>query len=302
MNSPRHTIVGLGELLWDMFPSGQQLGGAPANFAYISSLLGNEGIVASRVGGDGLGDEAVQRLSAVGVNTRFIQRDGGHPTGTVRVDVDGAGQPRFEIGEEVAWDFLEWTPAWEELATRADAICFGSLAQRAAMSRATIRKFVASSRRDTVRVFDVNLRQQFYSKQVLAESIESAGIVKLNHEELPRIVELFGLPARDEVASINALARLFSIKLICVTCGNRGSFLLSEGSLHKHPGYRVRVADTVGAGDAFTAGLVCEYLRGASLASMNEAANRAGAWVASQVGAMPTPDESGIERELARVG
>jgi fructokinase len=301
MKRDQYKIVGLGELLWDLLPAGQQLGGAPANFAYISTLLGNEGIVASRVGNDNLGDEAARLLAGIGVNTDFIQRDPLHPTGTVQVEVDHAGQPKFEIGEGVAWDFLHWTPAWEQLASEADAICFGSLAQRSAMSRATIRKFLRASRKEAVRVFDVNLRQAFYSKEVLAESMQAADIAKLNHEELPRLTELFGLPLRDEIAAADALAHLYHLKLICVTRGNRGSLLIGGGSLNEHPGHRVRVADTVGAGDAFTASLVREYLRGSSLPTMNEAANRIGAWVASQVGAMPSPGPEGIERDLARI-
>jgi len=300
MTGIHHKIVGLGELLWDMLPTGRQLGGAPANFAYISNLLGNEGIVASRVGNDDLGDAAVRQLSAIGVNTGSIQRDASHATGTVRVEVDHAGQPKFEIGESVAWDFLEWTSSWQTLAAEADAICFGSLAQRAETSRTTIRKFLGATRNDAVRVFDVNLRQAFYSREVLAESMQAADIVKLNHEELPRIMELFGIPQREEIAAADALAEQHHLKLICVTRGCRGSLLIREGSRDEHPGYQVRVADTVGAGDAFTAGLVREYLRGTSLRVMNETANRVGAWVASQVGAMPSPGED-IERELARI-
>jgi len=300
MTGSRHKIVGLGELLWDLLPTGKQLGGAPANFAYISTLLGNKGIVASRVGRDDLGDLAVRQLSAIGVNTGSIQLDTTHATGTVRVEVDHAGQPKFEIGEGVAWDFLEWTSLWQKLAAEADAICFGSLAQRAETSRTTIRKFLGAARKDAVRVFDVNLRQAFYSKEVLAESMQAADIVKLNHEELPRIMELFGHPQREEIAAADLLAETYHLKLICVTRGCRGSLLIREGSVDEHPGYRIRVADTVGAGDAFTAGLVREYLRGSSLPAMNETANRVGAWVASQVGAMPSPGE-GIERELARI-
>ncbi|HYU44787.1 MAG TPA: PfkB family carbohydrate kinase, partial [Terriglobales bacterium] len=193
MTRQRYTIVGLGEILWDMLPNGKQLGGAPSNFAYISTLLGNESIVASRIGSDALGNEAVQRLAKLGVGTALIQADPVHPTGTVQVEVDLAGQPRFEIAEGVAWDFLEWTPAWQHVATQSDAICFGSLAQRAPASRATIRQFLGTAREDAVRIFDVNLRQQFHSKEILAESMKLADIVKLNHEELPRIMRMFGL-------------------------------------------------------------------------------------------------------------
>jgi fructokinase len=301
MPNRRYKIVGLGEILWDVLPNGKQLGGAPANFAYISTLLGHEGIVASRIGSDALGGEAIKQVKELGVTTSFIQSDKVHPTGTVQVEVDHAGQPKFEIAEDVAWDFLEWTSDWRKLAAQADAICFGSLAQRAPTSRATIREFLAATRKETVRVFDVNLRQNFYSKEVLAESMRIADIVKLNHEELPRIVDLFGLGYRDDIASADSLLEMHHLKLICVTRGCRGSLLISERALNEHLGYRVQVADAVGAGDAFTAALVHEYMRGASLPEMNETANRAGAWVASRVGATPTPAEGGLQYELSKM-
>ncbi len=301
MTRQRYTIVGLGEILWDMLPNGKQLGGAPSNFAYISTLLGNERIVASRIGSDALGNEAVQRLAKLGVGTALIQADPVHPTGTVQVEVDLAGQPRFEIAEGVAWDFLEWTPAWQHVATQSDAICFGSLAQRAPASRATIRQFLGTAREDAVRIFDVNLRQQFHSKEILAESMKLADIVKLNHEELPRIMRMFGLQHRDEIASADSLAQLHGLKLICVTRGCRGSLLINHHRLDEHPGYRIRIGDAIGAGDAFTAALVNEYLQGAPLARMNETANRMGAWVASRVGAMPAPRDGGIQEELSHI-
>jgi fructokinase len=301
MANQRRKIVGLGEILWDMLPSGKQLGGAPANFAYISTLLGNEGIVASRIGRDALGNEAVQQLTKVGVGTVHIQADPVHPTGTVQVEVDHAGQPKFEIAEGVAWDFLEWTPAWQHLAAQADAVCFGSLAQRAATTRATIRRFLEVIKKDAVRVFDVNLRQQFYSKEVLAESMKRADIVKLNHEELPRIMQLFGLQHRDDIASADSLVELHGLKLICVTRGCRGSILINHKTLDEHPGHRIQIGDAIGAGDAFTAALVYEYLEGAPLTRMNETANRMGAWVASRVGAMPVPGEGGIQYELSHI-
>jgi fructokinase len=302
MTDQRSKVIGLGEILWDVLPSGKQLGGAPSNFAYISTLLGSEGIVASRIGNDSLGSEAVQRLTALGVTTAFVQCDVTHPTGTVQVKLDHAGQPNFEIAEDVAWDFLEWTSDWQALAAKADAICFGSLAQRTEVSRATIRRFLGAAEKKAVRVFDVNLRQAFFSKELLTESMKLADIVKLNHEELPRIMQLFGLSHRDEIASVDALMDLHRLKLICVTRGCRGSLLVSQSGLNEHSGYRIQVADAIGAGDAFTAGLVQEYMRGSSLPEMNETANRVGAWVASQVGAMPSPGKGGICGEMAEVG
>ena len=301
MPSTRHTVVGLGELLWDLLPTGKQLGGAPANFAYITSLLGDDGIPASRLGEDNLGEEAIRRLSQLGLPTDFIQRDTHHRTGMVKVEVDHAGQPCFEICESVAWDFLEWTSQWQKLASQADAVCFGSLAQRSAPSRSTIQDFLQATRPDAVRVFDVNLRQSFYSAEILTASLKLATIVKLNHEELPRIMRLFKLEHRTEELSAEHLVALYNLKLVCITRGNAGSLLTSPEASHAHQGFRVKVADTVGAGDAFTASMVHEYLRGASLQRMNEVANRIGAWVASQVGATPGLKPGGLERTLAEV-
>ena len=292
-------VVGLGEVLWDLFPEGKQLGGAPANFAYITNLLGDRGIIASRVGHDALGDEIQQRLGTLGLESSYLQLDSARPTGTVRVRVDQDGQARFEITDMVAWDFLEWTPAWESLAQQADAICYGSLAQRSPASRETIHKFLGAARPGTARIFDVNLRQAFYSAKALSESLKFADIAKLNAEELPHVVELLGIPHHGEQPSAERLRFAYGLKLVCVTRGARGSFLVSEFERHEHPGFRVQVADTVGAGDAFTAALVHHFLRGAGLATMNEAANRIGAWVASCVGATPSSDDVQLRRILA---
>jgi len=301
MTAKRATIVGLGELLWDMLPTGKQLGGAPANFAYISTLLGNEGVVASRLGHDALGDEAAAQLASRGVTISYIQRDASRPTGTVKVEVNEAGQPRFEIAEGVAWDFLEWTPQWQQLAERVDAVCFGSLAQRSGASRGTIHAFL-SAKKAAARIFDVNLRQHFHSPDVLAESMKHADIVKLNHEELPRVIKMMGMEYRDDVAAADALVQRYKLKFVCITRDSRGSLLMNHHTLDDHPGYRIRVGDAIGAGDAFTAALVFEYLRGSPISRMNDTANRMGAWVASRVGAMPVPGEGGIGAELAHIG
>jgi fructokinase len=302
MTKEERTIVGLGELLWDLLPSGKQLGGAPANFAYITNLLGDTGIPASRVGRDSLGDEALQRLAQLSLRDAFVQRDPTNPTGTVKVEIDASGQPRFDISESVAWDFLEFTPAWQQLAGAADAVCFGSLAQRSPQSRTTVRSFLRATRLEAVRIFDVNLRQNFYTAEVLAESMQLATIVKLNHEELPKIMPLFGWEHRSEEDSARRLLDSHHLKLVCVTRGNGGSLLLSSDERSEHPGFRVKVADTVGAGDAFTAALVHGYLRGTSLSQINDAANRIGAWVASQPGATPAVKPGGLAQTLAEIG
>ena len=300
MTDGKHTIVGLGELLWDLLPAGKQLGGAPANFAYITNLLGNKGVPASRVGNDSLGDAALQRLTQLGVSTEFVQRDALHPTGSVNVEID-RGQPRFEILQSVAWDFLDWSQPWQRLAAEADAVCFGSLAQRSAQSQSTIRSFLNATRPRAVRVFDVNLRQNFYSRQVLAESMRLATIVKLNHEELPKIMHLFEIAGHGEMDSAQRLLSMHGLKLVCITRGDGGSLLISANECSEHTGIKVKVADTVGAGDAFTAAMVHGYLRGSSLKQINETANRVGAWVASQPGAMPVPKAAGLPQTLAEM-
>jgi fructokinase len=302
MAAPSYKIVGLGELLWDLLPTGKQLGGAPANFAYITRLLGDEGMVASRIGDDPLGTEAAAQFVRLNLSNVLLQKDPQHATGTVKVELDVAGQPRFEISESVAWDFLEWTPAWRQMAGQADAACFGSLAQRSSGSRSTILNFMRAMRSQALRIFDVNLRQAFHTPAILSDSMKLADIVKLNHEELPRIMAMLGHKHRDELSSARRLLSLYELQLVCVTRGNCGSLLVSPEGSCEHGGFPVKVADTIGAGDAFTAALVHEYLRGSSLEHTSEAANRVGAWVASKIGAMPVPGADGIEKTLAEIG
>jgi len=297
MPDKNYLTIGLGELLWDMFPEGKQLGGAPANFAYMTSLLGDEGIVVSRVGTDALGRGAGRRLERLGVRASHLQLDRDHPTGTVKVSVDPAGQPTFEIAESVAWDFFEWTPEWRALAQRADAVCFGSLAQRSPQSRATIRAFLKAVRPGTTRVFDVNLRQSFYDADTLSESAKLADIMKVNTDELAIVAKLLRIPfIHDELRAANWLRDTLGLKLVCITRGAKGSVLVSADETSEHPGYRIHVADTVGAGDAFTAALVYHYLRHASVPTLNEAANRLGAWVSSQIGATPPRDDFHLDK------
>ena len=294
-------VVGLGEVLWDLFPGRACLGGAPANFAYITTLMGDHGMVASRVGQDSRGLEALRHLEELRLDIDHVQTDREHPTGTVNVDLDGNGQPRFDIAQPVAWDHLQWTSHWENLAETIDAVCFGSLAQRSAMSRATIQLFLKSTARRTLKVFDVNLRKGFYSQEVLGDSMMLADILKLNDDELPKIMSLSGIPHKDELSSARQLIEVYGLELVSITRGGRGSLLVSADSSSEHPGFKVQVADTVGSGDAFTAGLVHEYLHGASLDLMNEVANLVGAWVASEVGAMPAPKHGALEHSLAEI-
>ena len=280
-------VVGLGELLWDLLPSGKQLGGAPANFAYISSLFGNRSVVASRVGADTLGDAALDRVTTLGLEDGCVQRDQCRATGTVGIEIDKHGQPTFTIFENVAWDHLEWTPDWQKLAAGADVVCFGSLAQRSEESRNTILLFLKTTREDALRIFDVNLRQSYFSREVLTGSLELADVAKLNDAELPLVLASCGLPVRNELENARVLRLEFDLDLVCVTRGGHGSLLISETESNAHPGYQVTVSDTIGAGDAFTAALAHHFAQGESLATINRIANRVGSWVASLPGATP---------------
>ncbi|MGB8507229.1 MAG: carbohydrate kinase [Pyrinomonadaceae bacterium] len=286
----KFTVIGLGELIWDLLPGGRQLGGAPTNFAYIAHLLGDDAVVASRVGADELGRGAAERLGRMGISTRYLQIDEEHPTGTVGVRIDESGEPHFAVNKNSAWDYLEWTPRWEELAARADAVCYGTLGQRKEGAASTITRFLEHTRADTLRVFDVNLRHSFFTPEMLARSLRLATVVKLNAVELSQAAALLNFKERGERAIGRRLLREFGIEMIAVTHGGKGSVLLTEDRAVEHPGISVRVADTIGAGDAFTATLAHYRLRRAPLEVISVAANRMGAWVATQHGATPEID------------
>jgi fructokinase len=298
--SNAHTVVGIGEILWDILPSSRRLGGAPANFAYCSHLLGENAVVASRVGNDLFGQEIRDRLKRVGIGDQFVQTDPLHSTGTVQVQLDDVGQPTFEIVQPVAWDFLVLEPGWQRLAKEADAVCFGSLAQRAE-SRKTILQFLDSTRANALRVFDVNLRQEFYSAEIVSQLLQRANVLKLNHEEVPRVKQLLAMNDKSDAAFCRSLINRFELKLVCITRGALGSLLSNGAEVHEHAGFRVKVKDTIGAGDAFTAALVHGLMQGYSLKEINESANRLGAWVATHSGAMPELPLGGIEQALAEI-
>jgi len=288
-----HLILGIGELLWDVLPEGARLGGAPANFTVMAGRLGSHAAVLSRIGRDDLGRKAVELLDPLPADTEFLQVDPVHETGRVTVALQN-GQPHYTIHEPAAWDFLELSDEWVRLAERADAICFGSLAQRSLESRQTIQTLAAQTQAACVRVFDVNLRAPFYSSEVVQESLELATVMKMNDAEVPLVLGLLGLQAFDPQApgalragAQRLLEEFPTLKMVAVTRGGAGSLLVSRETWHEHPGIPVKVADTIGAGDAFTAAMTHYLLRGADLATLNEAGNRWGGWVASQSGAMP---------------
>lgn len=297
-NHPAPLIVGLGELIWDFLPEGRQLGGAPTNFAYISRVLGNRAVVASRIGTDELGREALTRLERMKISTRYLQLDNEHPTGTVRVRIDERGEPRFAMNENSAWDYLEWPGNWEELAPRADAVCFGTLGQRKPQARETMLRFLRQTRSHALRIFDVNLRHSFFTAEMLNESLRLATIVKLNSEELSTVAGMLKLDEREEEPLARRLLALYGLELVAITRGEHGSLLVTNAEAANHPGFKIQVKDTIGAGDAFTATLAHYYLRRASLPDISAAANRMGAWVATQAGATPLVGPQFHERLL----
>lgn len=302
-------VVGLGELLWDILPEGSRLGGAPANFAVMAGRLGDRAVVASRLGNDPLGNRAREALELLPVESRFLQTDSEFATGTVTVDF-ATGDPVYIIHAPVAWDALALTPDWRELARTADAVCFGTLAQRSTAARDTIQGFLHETRRNCVRIFDVNLRTPHWSADVLRDSLGSATILKLNAAELPHVLTGTGAcpyptATEDEDELLRGAYRLlerYPVQLVCITLGGRGSLLVTRREQHRHPGFATRVVDTVGAGDAFTAALAHYYLEGAPLPILNEAGNRWGSWVASQTGAMPPLAAETLERMAAEIG
>ncbi len=307
MTAPR-LILGIGELLWDVFSDRALLGGAPANFTVMTGRLGNHAAMLSRIGRDDLGRRAIETLDPMPVDTSHVQVDGEHDTGQVTVAVAADGQPEYTIHELSAWDFLELTDDWVRLAQRADAICFGSLAQRGAGSRQTIQTLAAESSSRCVRVFDVNLRAPYYSAEILQESLELATVVKMNDAEVPLVLGLLGLPAEDEAVASKLragagrlLAEFPNIEMVAITRGAHGSLLVKREEWDEHPGLPTKVVDTIGAGDAFTAAMTHYLLQGAGLKVLNEAGNRWGSWMASQAGAMPVlPDavRNGMEEGL----
>jgi fructokinase len=289
-------LVGIGELLWDLLPAGSHLGGAPANFACIAASLGATGAVASRVGDDQLGREALAGLSRHGVDCSLVQIDAGHPTGSARATLASDGSAEYGIAEDVAWDYLQWTPELRKLAGQADAICFGTLGQRSPASRETIRRALACSRPECLRVLDVNLRAPFDSLEILEDSLRRADVLKMNSEELPLVLRAGKLPAALETDAARTLQRHYGLQAVCITRGARGSVIAFEDKTVVHPGVAVEVVDTVGAGDAFTAALAVQLIAGSAPERASEAANQVGAWVASQAGAMPVPNGSDWER------
>jgi fructokinase len=284
-------IAGIGEVLWDVFPDGEQFGGAPANFACHCRALGAQSYVISCIGDDARGERAVEFLQNHGVDTSALAVSDCYETGTVVVTLDSAGQPSYAIKEGVAWDHLPYSDNLDAIARELDAVCFGTLGQRDATSRETIQRFLAATPSRCLRVYDVNLRQSYWTEDVIRTSMTLANVVKLNDEELQVIAPMHDLEGSDETI-IRSLLELYGLKLVALTRGSRGSLIITPDAVSEVAGVEVSIADTVGAGDAFTAAMVTGYLNSWSLEKTNLFANRVAAFVCSKIGAVPELPET----------
>ncbi len=280
-------IVGMGEALWDVLPEGKKIGGAPANFAYHVSQFGLPSCVVSAIGDDKLGAEIIENFNAKGLQ-QLIETVP-YPTGTVQVEIDQAGIPQYEIKENVAWDNIPYTARLENLAQRTRAVCFGSLAQRSVVSRTTINRFLDAMPHDNAPlvVFDVNLRQGFYNKDILCNSMKRCNILKINDEELVTVSRMFGYPGIDLQDKCWILLGKYNLKMLILTCGINGSYVFTPGNVSFQPTPLVEVADTVGAGDSFTAAFISSILKGKTVPEAHKRAVETSAFVCTQQGAMP---------------
>ncbi len=280
-------VVGMGEALWDVLPEGKKIGGAPANFAYHVSQFGLPSCVVSAVGDDALGKEIVENFTSKGLNQLIAEVP--YPTGTVQVEIDPAGVPQYDIKENAAWDNIPYTAHLEALAERTKAVCFGSLAQRNIVSRTTINRFLDAMPHDNdnLVVFDVNLRQGFYDKEILCNSMTRCNILKINDEELVTVSRMFGYPGIDLQDKCWILLGKYNLKMLILTCGINGSYVFTPGNVSFQPTPKVEVADTVGAGDSFTAAFIATILKGKPVAEAHACAVQTSAFVCTQKGAMP---------------
>lgn len=286
-NINKDVIVGMGEALWDVLPDGKKIGGAPANFAYHVSQFGLDSCAVSAIGDDALGEELLENFNRKGVN-HLIEKVP-YPTGTVQVEIDQAGIPQYEIKENVAWDNIPYTARLDSLAARTRAVCFGSLAQRNVVSRNTINRFIdAMPEKGALKVFDVNLRQGFYNKEILCNSMQKCNILKINDEELVVVSRMFGYPGIDLQDKCWILLGKYNLQMLILTCGINGSYVFTPGNVSFQPTPKVDVADTVGAGDSFTATFIACTLKGMPVAEAHRRAVEVSAYVCTQAGAMPT--------------
>ena len=290
-------IVGIGEALWDVLPEGKKIGGAPANFAYHVSQFGLQSCIVSAVGDDALGKEILDNFREKNLN--HIVETVPYPTGTVQVELDPNGVPQYDIKENVAWDNIPFTPQLEELAHRTRAICYGSLAQRNVVTRQTINRFIDAMPKDqeNLIVFDVNLRQRFYTKEILDESMKRCNVLKINDEELVTISRMLGYPGTDLQSKCWILLGRYDLKMLILTCGVNGSYIFTSGNMSYLATPQVEVADTVGAGDSFTATFTSSIIKGLPVAEAHHRAVEVSAFVCTQHGAMPVLPEKFTKAE-----
>ena len=274
----KNCVVGIGEALWDVLPTEKKLGGAPANFAYHAGRLGYDALAISAVGRDALGDEILDVLRQM--KLEFLMPRVDYPTGTVQVTVDDRGIPSYEIKQHVAWDHIPYTPEMEAVAHECRAVCFGSLAQRSAESRATIQRFLDTVGPDCLKIFDINLRQQFYTRDIIEASLRRCNILKINDEELDIVGPMLGKDRRQLIAD-------YGLSMLVLTCGTEGSYILTADDESFLPTPKVEVVDTVGAGDSFTGAFVASLLSGRSIREAHQKAVEVSAFVCTQAGAMP---------------
>lgn len=289
-------IAGLGEVLWDCLPEGKKLGGAPANFAYHASMFGYQAYAVSALGNDALGDRTVEELDKK--HLRHIMPRIDFPTGTVQVELDEEGVPTYDIKRDVAWDNIPFTAEMEDLAKRCSCVCFGSLAQRNSVSHDTIHRFLHSTPKDCLKIFDINLRQNFYTKEIIQESLNACDILKINDEELVTIGRLFGYPGLDMENKCYLILGKYNLRMLVLTCGTNGSYVFARGMKSYQPTPKVEVADTVGAGDSFTGSFAAAILAGMPVEEAHKLAVEVSAYVCTQPGAMPQLPE----RLLNKVG
>ena len=279
-------IIGLGEALWDMLPEGKKLGGAPANFAYHAGQFGLQTLAVSALGEDKLAEETIEALEQNGLN--YLMPRVPYATGTVQVTLTGNGIPTYEIKENVAWDNIPFTAEVEEAARNCRAVCFGSLAQRNVVSRETIQKFLDATPEDCLKICDINLRQQFFSKEVLEDSFRRCNILKINDEELVVVSRMFGYQDLDDAKVCQQMVKDYDLQMLVLTCGTNGSYVFTkDGQQSYQPTPKVEVADTVGAGDSFTGSFCAAVLNGKPIAEAHRIAVEVSAYVCTQNGAMP---------------
>ncbi len=287
-------IVGLGEALWDCLPDGSKLGGAPANFAYHASQFGNDAYAISAIGNDALGDQTLKEFDEK--HLKYVMPRVDYPTGTVQVELDEEGIPTYDIKQNVAWDNIPFTPEIENVAKHCGCVCFGSLAQRNKISRDTIHRFIDTTPMSCLKIFDINLRQNFYTKEIIQESLKACDILKINDEELVTIGRLFGYPGLDIENKCYLILGKYNLKMLVLTCGTNGSYVFAPGVKSFQPTPKVEVDDTVGAGDSFTGSFASAILAGMPIKEAHKLAVEVSAFVCTQPGAMPKLPQSLLDR------